>query len=397
MASAKKKGWGATIKGMIPGGRLIGGLFSLLGAVLRSRIFWIFFLIGFVLFLALILGIMSTAPQAPPPSQDGLPDPPPVESWWALIVRYLSMILLVAITVFLVRIAYQDCFTTPAPDKKSPDPEPKFDWAKARKNSVLILAFAVPVFNIFLGALATETWIWWFNHFTLFVFANLGVIVAGHFYDKGNKLNQGVAFVILFLILVGFFGALASDVRKKADEYYAKAKLGLGDLSLPNSPFSGSSPALVQLTTDEQKATTDALMKLPLAERKVLWVLFQCDPENESFRPDKKGELGATKTYRSKGAEAFGKTCVDMLVRARLIFTLAVVDATPSGSKLVSLPEMFGYETTATGPDGETGYAMEAVTREDGQISALRLTAKGTKNVRVTLTCHPATKRADSP
>ncbi len=366
MTSPKKKGLKARVVGMIPGGGLVTGIFKFLWTIFRSKAFWVLALIGFVIFLALTLGIMATAPEVPPASQDGLPQPPELpagESWAAWFVRGLSMVLLVFITAFLVRIAYQDCFTTPPnPDKKNPAPAPYFDWTKARRNSVLILAFAIPVFNIFLGALATQTWIWWFNHFTLFVFSNLGVIVAGHFYDKGNKLNQGVAFVILFLILVGFFGALASDVRKKASEAYAKASLGLGGLtlpSLPSSPFGfGSSGGVATgLTEDEVSSLRKALEKARPDQRVILGLIASCDPTHPLFAV-RNGELPAIKAYAQKGVAPWKETqdCwLPKLTGARQSFIFAVVDATEEfeDSKEITTPRILGYRAVYSCQPGQ--------------------------------------------
>lgn len=365
MPSPKKKGWKARVVGMIPGGGLISGIFKFLWAVLRSRVFWILALVGFVLFLALTLAIMSTAGEAPSPKA-GTPAPN-TTSWWEWFAEWfviiMSSISLILVTIFLVRLAYRDCFTTPpAAPAPAPPPVAKFDWSKAYRNSVLILSVAVPVINIFFAALATTAWIWWFNHFILFLFSNLGVIIAGHFFDKGTPLNKGVAGLIAFFILVGFFRAGIGDARKKADELYAKATLGLGNFgnfSLPSSPFAfgNNSGLAVGLTEEEVASVRKGLEKVRPAERVVLGLIASCDPTHPLFQV-RKDQLPAIKAYAEKGVAPWLETkdCwLPKLTGARQSFNLAVVDATSEfdEDKEVAIPQVLGYRITYSCQPGQ--------------------------------------------
>lgn len=315
MATAKKATWATKFAW----GALKGGFGFLSGLIPKKTLWWIFGVISFVIF-AFWFAVFNTASTTRNNSSP---------NWATTTVQIIGAILMVAGAIWLVWRAIGD--------SKAGTP-PVIDWSKVFKNPVLVTAIAVPVVNIFVAMFQTNSWIWFWNHHTLFVGINFGSIIIAHFASKGDKLNKAVAVIIAFVIVSGFFGSIIDDIKLTAPSFG-----GLGGTSFGR-------PDLLRLTPEEHKATHGALMKLPLAERKVLWVLYECDPENIEFRPNKKGELPATATYRSKGAEAFGKACVEKLIRARQSFTLAVVEATSEKeSDVVVIPRHHSYNVEIEG------------------------------------------------
>lgn len=202
--------------------------------------------------------------------------------------------------------------------------------------------------------------------------------------------------IAIIVLLVAILGSEVWGFNKK-------------NLSSFSSPFSTfGQPDLSRLTPEEDKATREALMRAPFAERKALSTLYGCDPESAQFRPDKEGDLPALATYQSKGAREFGEACVEQLIRARMTFVLAVVEATvEKWSDPVVLPEALMYEivysseerrhrTTVLGPEGQE---MEL---DDEWYSALPFMPVGAKfkgktgTVSVTVKYRPRPKGAGS-
>ncbi len=249
-------------------------------------------------------------------------------------------------------------------------------------------------------------WAWYYGNAYFFWAWNFGWIVVAFLHSKRDDKNIVIPIAVTgrnWIMVILIAGLLINYV------FYPSLPRWVNTLTtsgLGNLGTNFGQPDLLRLTPEEHKATHTALMKTPFAERKVLWALYECNPENKAFRP-KDGDLPALKTYQSKGAQAFGDACVEKLTRARQTFVLAVVEATSEKwSDPVILPEALLYEivysseerrhrTTVLGPDdGQQMELAEGYTVPPFKTVGAKFKSKA-GTVRVTVEYRP-TKGASS-
>lgn len=320
-----------------------------------------------------------------------------MEKWWI----YTGLAFFVVGTIVLLIMVTQRL--RPSSVKKTDEKEEDaYDLKKMAgkvwgviSNPAVFLAIGIAILNWLVWALHKDFWNSFHNNSSRFWAMNLATwfamilfFVKPEYRPVARKVS--IAIIALLIAILG-------------SEVWGFNKKNLSSFS----PFTNfGQPDLLRLTPEEHKATHDTLMKTPFAERKVLWALYECDPENESFRPDEKGQLPALATYRSKGVQAFGEACVEKLTRARKTFVLAVVEATSEKwSDPVILPEALGYDivysskdkrhrTTVLGPEGQEMELAEGYTVPPFRTVGAKFKARA-GTVRVTVEYRP-TKGASS-